>query len=1072
MKRLLLSFIIILFPIALVAQAPQKVSYQGMVLKNGNIPVSNGNVDIRLSVLQGSQTGDVVYCETHRTTTNANGLFSVLLGTGHVESANDFSTIEWGRGPFYLKSEIAPDGDRSYTIFSSNQLVSVPYALYANTSLHIIGFTDSLLQVKTMLRDSIASVRNSINFQLDATIHFYDSVIQRLRKVIVYRLIDSTQVDTVPEPVLDTSQDAVLSGTFSISPEKSVRGAAGNLQYQPSTGTWRFADHQYDYLCTDNANVSSTYDGWIDLFGWGTSGWQSGAIAYQPWSTSTTNTDYYPGSSSYNDLTRNNANADWGRYNSISNGGNQPGLWRTLTVDEWDYLLNYRPVSDRYAKANIAGIVGLIIFPDEYSHPAGVSYPQRCNERSAPYTTNNYSLANWQRMENAGCLFLPAAGYRTGNTTTACNSGYGYYWTSTHDENAVIFANSSNNSMISSANRSYGCAVRLFLDAVDNEEISESDTTQDAPLTIDRGSGQLPAPFSVAKNHTVIFSLGNLQHKASEGIWRFAPQQYDYIGEGGNVVAAECRDTSSQWIDLFGWGTSNWDGGARCYQPYATATTTDYYYVGGFANNDLTGISCQADWGVHNPIINGGNEAGKWRTMTHNEWQYLLFTRKTFYDGVQGDNRFCKAQVAGVCGIIIFPDIYWPPSGVKEPIQINNYATGYSYNTYSASEWAALEAEGCAFLPAAGYRSGVTVNEIGTNGYYWASDNYRENEAFELCFTRHSVMESKSSSFNGGALHSVRHRGFSVRLVRDDHIPEMDSDIFVPTPIDTTTLVPEKIEGQLDSAFSVAEGKIVHFSKGNLQYLGSGNKWRFAENQYDYIGDQEGNTTLVSKRATNTEWIDLFSWGTSGWNSGAYTYQPYTIFISNAYSSHYYPGIDYHNDLTGECAYADWGQYNAISNGGNKPRLWRTLGLEEWRYMLFHRPTSTVGSTANARFVKATIGDVEGLIIFPDHYVHPENIALPQSINAATGSAFTTNVYTKAEWRNMEKAGCVFLPAAGYRGTGSTIHGVKTTGYYWSSTHLDFETAYNLSFGTSDSGRVTTHYSNYRGFGASVRLVR
>ena len=67
---------------------------------------------------------------------------------------------------------------------------------------------------------------------------------------------------------------------FSVSETKRVRFSRGNLQYNPSLGVWRFALRQYHYVCQDNANIAADYDGWIDLFGWGTSGWNSGATAY------------------------------------------------------------------------------------------------------------------------------------------------------------------------------------------------------------------------------------------------------------------------------------------------------------------------------------------------------------------------------------------------------------------------------------------------------------------------------------------------------------------------------------------------------------------------------------------------------------------------------------------------------------------------------------------------------------------------------------------------------------------------------------------------------------------------
>ena len=221
-------------------------------------------------------------------------------------------------------------------------------------------------------------------------------------------------------------QDGALPGVFSVSTTKKVRFSKGNLQYQASTKTWRFAEHQYDYIGDNNKNISSTYTGWIDLFGWGTSGWNSGATAYQPYSTSTTSADYYPGNSATTNLTGTYANADWGVYNAITNGGNAKGMWRTLTKDEWVYLLSTRSTSLR-SLATVDDKSGLIILPDNWVKPAGINY----TATTSNYTTNTYTAAQWATMEAAGAVFLPAAGGRLGMSMSNVGTG-GYYWSSSY----------------------------------------------------------------------------------------------------------------------------------------------------------------------------------------------------------------------------------------------------------------------------------------------------------------------------------------------------------------------------------------------------------------------------------------------------------------------------------------------------------------------------------------------------------------------------------------------------------------------------------------------------------------
>lgn len=223
-------------------------------------------------------------------------------------------------------------------------------------------------------------------------------------------------------------------GLFSVSEGHQVHFSQGNLQYQASSNIWRFAEHQYDYVGSANSNISSTYSGWIDLFGWGTSGWNSGANCYQPWSISTTESDYQPGGSSTNGLTGAYVEADWAYHNPISNGGNAVHRWRTLTSAEWEYLLNTRTdASAKHGTGNIDGVGGLIILPDSWTLPSGCSFSEGFAEYDennySDWTHNGYTLSQWAHMEAAGAVFLPAAGDRWNDV-----GHYGYYWSSTPDD--------------------------------------------------------------------------------------------------------------------------------------------------------------------------------------------------------------------------------------------------------------------------------------------------------------------------------------------------------------------------------------------------------------------------------------------------------------------------------------------------------------------------------------------------------------------------------------------------------------------------------------------------------------
>ena len=210
----------------------------------------------------------------------------------------------------------------------------------------------------------------------------------------------------------------MLPGMFSISASKQVHFSQGNLQYQASTDTWRFANEQYYVIGNDNSNISSSYSGWIDLFGWGTG---NSPTNYSSYVTS------YP------------TFFEWG-VNAISNGGNEANLWRTLTKDEWVHLFYYRKnASTLFGLGRISGINGLIILPDNWTTPQGASFTPSSSKglkddggryyhyNGNHFSDNTYTVEQWSVMESAGAVFLPAAGYREVKTVNRVGS-YGYYW--------------------------------------------------------------------------------------------------------------------------------------------------------------------------------------------------------------------------------------------------------------------------------------------------------------------------------------------------------------------------------------------------------------------------------------------------------------------------------------------------------------------------------------------------------------------------------------------------------------------------------------------------------------------
>ena len=252
------------------------------------------------------------------------------------------------------------------------------------------------------------------------------------------------------------SQTKRALGPFSVGENMAVTFSTGNLQFNAmngerqcadgttQTGTWRFAENQWDYIGDDKKNISNSYNGWIDLFAWGTSGWSSGAEEYMPYATNENNSAYYPGGNLIYGLTDAYAYADWGRYNRI--GADAPGTWRLLTNEEWLYLLHKRKDAELlFALGTVNGVNGLILLPDNTHIPDSIGFTPSTTKNlewynggfyylrnGRCYFHNNYTAGQWRQLELLfGAVFLPDAGYRDLTSSLMYVSGFGgSYWES------------------------------------------------------------------------------------------------------------------------------------------------------------------------------------------------------------------------------------------------------------------------------------------------------------------------------------------------------------------------------------------------------------------------------------------------------------------------------------------------------------------------------------------------------------------------------------------------------------------------------------------------------------------
>ena len=132
MKKIILCIALALCSQFGFTQAPESISYQAVIRNANQELVAETTVGVQISILQSTATGNSVYTETHAATTNTNGLLSIAIGNG--TTTDNFASIDWSQGPYFIKTETDLAGGSNYTITGTSQLLSVPFALYAKTS--------------------------------------------------------------------------------------------------------------------------------------------------------------------------------------------------------------------------------------------------------------------------------------------------------------------------------------------------------------------------------------------------------------------------------------------------------------------------------------------------------------------------------------------------------------------------------------------------------------------------------------------------------------------------------------------------------------------------------------------------------------------------------------------------------------------------------------------------------------------------------------------------------------------------------------------------------------------------
>ncbi len=1081
-KKLYLILLTVIAACSLQAQAPKRINYQAVVRDANARLVDNRTLPIRITIMQGSPNGTVVYTETANATTNSFGLFSYEIGTNA-----DLGVVDWGNGPFYLQSEVQLTEGANFHIVTNQQLVSVPYALYASVADSVRGVPFEEKQVLWMGHDTIYLTGGSFvvlppDFDGD-----YNHLTNKPTNVSQFT--NDAGYITGEVQVLSISNDTIfLTGGSFVKLPAGFDGDYTHLTNRPTglsafTNDMGFITQEVQVLSMGNDTIYLTGGSYVvipdyvemqtlaDVVALGNSaGGEQLKNLLDPTDPQDAVTKHYL--DSIWALLAENPNANYSTHNVTQVDVCDSFFWNGANYSlSGTYTYAYSNVGGFYSVDTLKLAVRVGTHNVENITATGTyTWHDTLYTASGTYTYNYLNLYGCPSVDtmhltihagSADCTALRLESDTSQLVACGRTTWYGANVAASgrYEHSLGNIAEGGCDSVVrvqimilpmfygdTSARTATGVTWRGntytmtgdYSDTLIAVNGCDSIYTLHLVIGSNLGVGSIPGIFSVGNGEYVRFASGNLQHLSSDMFWRFATHQYEVL----NLTCAAAYYPT--WADLFGWGTSGYHDPADTlntnYQPFDQSNAsadpgTDAYinnqYGYGPSRNmtdtNLTGSSRYYDWGQFNTIANGGFEEELWRVLSNEEWDYLLNQRNNAsYLRSIGRITGIPTATGGtttVQGFIVLADDgnAHLPSGIS----FTPNASNYNANSYTLAQWKQIEDSGALFLPA---------------GYYWTSTSGGTGSAYCLAINGTTVIRAPYNRSNQNY----------VRLAQsyDPNAMVCNCTYYDTTIISTGTFTwhshtytetgdyMEAITnaagcdsiislsliiddpGVLPGYFSVSATHQIRFSKGNLQYKASNNIWRFGHHQYDYRGADNNK-----RSATYTGWIDQFAWATSGYHDSTdFENTGYRPWLSGS-SYGYGPSSNMADwDLVNTSAEYDWGVHNPIANGGNIPGQWRTLTREEWEYVVWQRD--------NAENLRgwATVNGVRGFILLPDNWVLPASTTFTPNPNIRSQNNYLLNIYGVTQWAVMEAAGAVFLPT-----TGTTAESTYSA-FYWSST--------------------------------------
>ncbi len=860
--------------------------------------------------------------------------------------------------------------------------------------------------------------------------------------------------------VINGCPEGATSGIFSVGSNKYAYFSQGNLQYQASTNTWRFAEHQWDYvgynddgnvyengIKCDNSLASETYEGWIDFFGWGTSGYNHGANCYQPWANSSNNQDYLAygveGLSLYEGDTEHRGQADWG-YNPIANGGNEENCgWRTPTAAEWDYLLNTRTTSSgiRFAYSVVNDMAGMILLPDDWDASVyALNNPNKsfistlefenADDFEAFCNSNTIDAQTWTEvLEPSGAVFIPYTFY----------SLYGGYWTSS---SAGCLSSGSSPSpfwvVLSEVATRYFwtmCQVRLINNVVNHYKVSVSCGRAGVGQVIGGGSfayGDLCTveaeavegyafahwtengvvvstdasyTFEVYTNHNLVAQFKDIQNDDPdllEGRFSIGDDRVARFAKGNLNLAFDFNATGQANVE---WSFAEHQWHRKYFNADAFVANVENY----LENNGLDFLYHRFLHDVNYDIF--VVDLGCWTTLSDEEWEYLLHQRIT-----ASGMHYAFCQVDNVYGIVLFPDdweapTYPLPNNVIDEEMTSSRSIVFKY--ISINDWNAyFEPSHAVFLPLV-FR-GLYADNLNDDDMGGAYGPYAFNYSHFICGNRYL-----------------------------DEYDQWHDGVCVHTPSENIAFEAASIDGYSEANHAFGYERLVQIETRNYEVIGAQPNplWAGEVNGGGIFENQMRDGETCTLTATAKSGHSFLGWYENGRLISTETSLAFVVEGSRFIEAYYSADVDY--QVYAEALPQDGGYVN----GAGQFEEWQECQLEaeprnHYHFVGWMEGDSIVSTSRNYTFPVTSERHLQACFAMNQSYLLTAN-AVPEEggmVFPSTTMSFANGSSFSEEFEEMSMVSVIASANDGYHFVGWKV------GDEW----VSMDNFYSFSFPSND----------------------